>query len=103
MQSTASPAVSTPTRTIRIVSRKSQLALIQGQRAFIVTDPVIQQLGFVTAVQEQLRTAGLDSQVFAEVEPDPSLQTVRRGAAQMLVYQPDWIIGLGGGSSMDAA
>ncbi|MCA9873188.1 MAG: iron-containing alcohol dehydrogenase [Anaerolineales bacterium] len=81
----------------------SQLAIIQGQRAFIVTDPVIQQLGFVTAVQNQLQAAGLESQVFAEVEPDPSLQTVRRGAAQMLAYEPDWIIGLGGGSSMDAA
>ena len=81
----------------------SQLALIQGKRAFIVTDPVIEQLGFVTAVQTQLHAAGLHSQVFAEVEPDPSLQTVRRGAAQMLAYEPDWIIGLGGGSSMDAA
>jgi alcohol dehydrogenase class IV len=37
------------------------------------------------------------------VEPDPSLQTVRRGAAAMQTAQPDWIIGLGGGSSMDAA
>ncbi|MBK8985277.1 MAG: iron-containing alcohol dehydrogenase [Chloroflexi bacterium] len=81
----------------------SHLATIQGQRAFIVTDAVIQQLGFVTAVQDQLTAAGLESQVFAEVEPDPSLQTVRRGAAQMLAYEPDWIIGLGGGSSMDAA
>jgi len=80
-----------------------QLALIRGKRAFIVTDPVIEGLGFVTAVQTQLCEAGLESQVFAEVEPDPSLQTVRRGAAQMLAYEPDWIIGLGGGSSMDAA
>lgn len=81
----------------------TQLALIQGKRAFIVTDPVIQKLGFVAAVQDQLAAAGLESQVFAEVEPDPSLQTVRRGAAQMLAYNPDWVIGLGGGSSMDAA
>lgn len=81
----------------------SQLATIQGQRAFIVTDPVIEQLGFVATVQEQLAAAGLESAVFAEVEPDPSLNTVRRGAAQMHAYEPDWIIGLGGGSSMDAA
>jgi alcohol dehydrogenase class IV len=81
----------------------SHLETIQGQRAFIVTDANVAQLGYVETVQERLTTAGIESRVFAEVEPDPSLQTARRGAAAMLDYQPDWIIGLGGGSSMDAA
>ena len=37
------------------------------------------------------------------MEPDPSLDVVKRGAQAMTAYQPDWIIGLGGGSSMDAS
>ena len=81
----------------------SQLGALQGRRAFIVTDANIMRLGFVEMVQAQLQTAGLESEVFAECEPDPSLQTVRRGAEAMRAYGPDWIIGLGGGSSMDAA
>lgn len=76
---------------------------LQGQRAFFVTDANMLAFGFVERVQQHLTAAGLESAVFAEVEPNPSLQTVRRAAQQMAEYQPDWIIGLGGGSAMDAA
>lgn len=76
---------------------------LQGQRAFFVTDANMVAFGFVERVQQRLAAAGLDSAVFAEVEPNPSLQTVRRAAQQMTDWQPDWIIGLGGGSAMDAA
>jgi alcohol dehydrogenase class IV len=81
----------------------AHLRELQGERAFIVTDENIQELGFVELVKSQLSKAGISSQVFAEVEPDPSLETVNRGAKAMQAYQPDWIIGLGGGSSMDAS
>nr|MBC7245378.1 iron-containing alcohol dehydrogenase [Chloroflexota bacterium] len=81
----------------------SELTRIEGKKAFIVTDANIARLGYVEMVAQQLRAAGLEYRVFAEVEPDPSLQTVRRGADLMREYEPDWIIGLGGGSSMDAA
>lgn len=76
---------------------------IQGHRAFIVTDTNMVQFGFVKQVQDRLAIANIESAVFAEVEPNPSLQTVQRAAAQMTEYQPDWIVGLGGGSAMDAA
>ncbi|MER2598103.1 MAG: iron-containing alcohol dehydrogenase [Caldilineales bacterium] len=76
---------------------------LQGKRAFFVTDANMLAFGFVERVQQRLAVAGLDSAVFAEVEPNPSLQTVQRAAALMADYQPDWIIGLGGGSAMDAA
>ena len=76
---------------------------LRGRRAFFVTDANMLAFGFVERVQQHLTAAGLESAVFAEVEPNPSLQTVRRAAQQMVEYQPDWIIGLGGGSAMDAA
>lgn len=76
---------------------------LRGRRAFFVTDANMVRLGFVERVQKHLRAAGLESAVFADVEPEPSLQTVRRAAEQMAEYQPDWVIGLGGGSAMDAA
>jgi alcohol dehydrogenase class IV len=81
----------------------THLANLQGQRAHIVTDRGIVELGFVEKVREQLALAGISSELFADVEPDPSLQTVIRGAGAMSAFQPDWIIGIGGGSSMDAA
>lgn len=81
----------------------SHLGMLSGKRAFIVTDAKLRELGFVQRVQDHLETAVITSAVFDEVEPDPSLQTVQRGAAAMLAFEPDWVIGLGGGSSMDAA
>lgn len=54
-------------------------------------------------VQELFREAGAQVSVIRGVEPDPSLGTVLRGAGEMLEFQPDLIVGLGGGSAMDAA
>jgi alcohol dehydrogenase class IV len=79
------------------------LAQIQGNRALIVTDANIVALGFVDLVRTQLAEAGLESAIFDAVEPDPSLDTVRLGAKQARAYAPDWIVGLGGGSCLDAA
>ena len=80
-----------------------RLAEIQGHRAFIVTDENIVALGFVETVEAKLSEAGIEAAVFAEIEPNPSLQTVQRGAEAALAYEPDWIVGLGGGSCLDAA
>jgi alcohol dehydrogenase class IV len=79
------------------------LEQLEGERAFFVTDANMVHLGFVAQVQEALQAAGIESEVFSEVEPNPSLQTVRRCAARMAEYEPDWIVALGGGSAMDAA
>jgi alcohol dehydrogenase class IV len=81
----------------------SRLATLIGRRVFIVTDQVITQLGFVERVQDLLQGNGLATVVFADVEPEPSLETTRRGVQAMVDFKPDWIIGLGGGSVMDAA
>jgi alcohol dehydrogenase class IV len=80
-----------------------RLEELQGQRAFIVADVNMLRLGFVERVQERLAAADIESAVFSEIEPDPCIQTARRCAAAMAAYEPDWIIGLGGGSSIDAA
>jgi alcohol dehydrogenase class IV len=81
----------------------SWLAQFSGERAFIVTDEIVSRLGFVQLVQDQLAQAGIAYQVFTQVEPDPSLETVKRCAHAMTAFLPDWIIGLGGGSCLDAA
>lgn len=79
------------------------LTNIEGHKALIVTDENMVKLGFVELVQAKLSQAGIESTVFAEVEPNPSMQTTQRGAAVALAYGPDWLVGLGGGSCMDAA
>jgi alcohol dehydrogenase class IV len=81
----------------------AHLREIEGRRAFIVSDHNLNQLGFVEMVQDHLSKAGLESEVFLEVEPDPSLQTAKAGAAAMAGFGPDWVVGLGGGSCLDAA
>ena len=76
---------------------------VSGKRAFVVTDANMVGLGFADLVRGKLAKAGMESQVWAEVEPDPALDTVRRGAEAALAFEPDWIVGLGGGSCLDAA
>jgi len=74
-------------------------------RALIVTDPGMVQLGYVDKVLYHLRKRPdyVHCEIFSEVEPDPSIETVMRGAELMANFQPDVIIALGGGSPMDAA
>ena len=76
---------------------------LKGQRALIVTDTTLVQLGLVDKVKAHLDKAGIEAHVFDAVEPDPSVQTVRQGVDVAQEVEPDWIIGLGGGSPMDAA
>jgi len=76
---------------------------LEGQRALIVTDGMMVQLGLVDKVKAHLDIAGIEVHVFDEIEPEPSVQTVRRGAQIAMEVAPDWIVGLGGGSPLDAA
>lgn len=74
-------------------------------RAFIVTDPGMVTLGYVDKILYYLRkrTEHVHCEIFSDVEPDPSIETVQRGAQMMDEFKPDVIIALGGGSAMDAA
>jgi alcohol dehydrogenase class IV len=76
---------------------------IEGKRALIVTDKVIHNLGFVEKVASYIKEAGLSIEIFDEVEPEPSKETVTKCAKRAELFGPDWIVGLGGGSCIDAA
>jgi acetaldehyde dehydrogenase / alcohol dehydrogenase len=73
------------------------------QRAFIVTDKPLFELGVTKQLEEVLEEIGLKTTIFCDVEPDPSLETVQRGLSLMNTFTPDVIIAIGGGSPMDAA
>ena len=72
------------------------------KRAFIVTDQFLFKNGNTRAIEAKLDSMGIAHDCFYDVEPDPSLQCARRGAAQMALFEPDVIIAVGGGSAMDA-
>ncbi|ROV56481.1 iron-containing alcohol dehydrogenase [Vibrio ponticus] len=80
------------------------LKTLQGRKAVIVTGgSSMKKFGFITQTQALLGEAGIDSLVFDGVEPNPSVQTVVKGAQAMRDFEPDWIIAIGGGSALDAA
>ncbi|SHH35509.1 bifunctional acetaldehyde-CoA/alcohol dehydrogenase [Tepidibacter thalassicus] len=74
-------------------------------RVVIVTDRIMVELGYVDKVMYHLRKRmnNVMIEVFSDVEPDPSVETVMAGANLMKSFKPDTIIALGGGSAMDAA
>ena len=75
------------------------------EKVFIVTDTSMVQFGFLSKITEQLnlRRNKVTMQLFCDVEPDPDIETVKKGTDMMRVFEPDAIIALGGGSVMDAA
>ncbi|QXM07121.1 bifunctional acetaldehyde-CoA/alcohol dehydrogenase [Crassaminicella indica] len=73
------------------------------KKAFIVTDKVLYDLGFVDEITRALDEIKIDYKVFSDVQPDPTLATAKKGAEEMKSFKPDTIIALGGGSPMDAA
>jgi len=79
------------------------LETVEGKRAFIVTDKIMHKLGFAEKVANHLKEAGMEVKVFDEVEPEPSFETLTEGAELARKHDPDWFIGLGGGSCMDSA
>ena len=74
-------------------------------RAFIVTDEAMIKFGYLDKILYHLRKREkyVHSEIFGDVEPDPSFDTIKRGVEAMNNFKPDVIIALGGGSSIDAA
>ncbi|OEF20230.1 bifunctional acetaldehyde-CoA/alcohol dehydrogenase [Vibrio splendidus 5S-101] len=73
------------------------------KRAFLVTDRFLFNNGYADDVVQILKSQGIEVQVFFDVEADPTLSVVEKGAEAMKSFQPDVILALGGGSPMDAA
>jgi len=80
------------------------LKTLSGKRAIVVVGGgSMKRFGFLDRVESYLREAGMEVELFEGVEPDPSVETVLRGAEAMRKFQPDWIVSIGGGSPIDAA
>ena len=80
------------------------LAELQDKkRAYIITDKTMEQLGHVRKVVDVLENLGIKVRVFADVVPDPDIANVTKALSIANTWQPDVLIGLGGGSAMDAA
>ncbi len=80
------------------------LKTFDGKRAIIcVGGGSMKRNGFLGKAMDYLKEAGMEVTVFEGIEPDPSVETVMKGAAVMQEFQPDWIIAMGGGSPIDAA
>lgn len=73
------------------------------KRAFIVTDSFLFTSGYVDKITKVLEEINIDFQIFHQVKPDPTLSTINEGLKELKDFNPDVIIGLGGGSPMDAA
>ncbi|WP_312648330.1 iron-containing alcohol dehydrogenase [Aminipila sp.] len=82
----------------------SELKNLQGKKAFLVVGGgSMKRFGFLDQAVGYLKEAGMKVELFENVEPDPSVDTVMKGAEAMKKFQPDWIISMGGGSPIDAA
>ena len=73
------------------------------QRAMIVSDPGIVALGYPDTASHLLNTQGIETTVYTGIHENPSSEDVVTGVQAALQFQPDLLIGLGGGSSMDCA
>lgn len=81
-----------------------ELRNLKGKRAIIVVGGgSMKRQGFLDKAKGYLKEAGMEVQVFEGVEPDPSVETVMKGAGAMRAFEPDWIVAIGGGSPIDAA
>jgi len=80
------------------------LKTFEGKKAIICTGGgSMKRFGFLQKVEDYLHEAGFETKLFEGIEPDPSVETVMKGAQVMQEFEPDWIIAIGGGSPIDAA
>ena len=81
-----------------------ELKNLKGKKAILVVGGgSMKRFGFLDQAVNYLKEASMEVQLFENVEPDPSVETVMKGAKAMQEFQPDWIVAMGGGSPIDAA
>lgn len=83
----------------------AELKVLAGhKKAMILTGgSSMKRGGFLQKTADVLHAVGIETQVFEGIEPDPSIETVFRGAQAMREFEPDVIVAIGGGSPIDAA
>lgn len=82
----------------------AKLTTLEGHKAIVVVGGgSMKRFGFLDKTVDYLKQAGMQVELFEGVEPDPSVETVMKGAEAMRKFQPDWIVAIGGGSPIDAA
>ena len=80
------------------------LKTFKGKKAFVcVGGGSMKRFGFLDRVVQYLQETGMEVKLFEGIESDPSVDTVMKGAKEMLDFGPDWIVAIGGGSPIDAA
>lgn len=80
------------------------LKTLEGKRAVVcVGGGSMKKFGFLDRAVSYLKEAGMEVALIEGIEPDPSVDTVMKGAETMLKFEPDWIVAIGGGSPIDAA
>ncbi|MDO4452897.1 MAG: iron-containing alcohol dehydrogenase [Eubacteriales bacterium] len=81
-----------------------ELKNLKGKKAILVVGGgSMKRFGFLDRAVNYLKEAGMEVKLFENVEPDPSVETVMKGAKAMQEFEPDWIVAMGGGSPIDAA
>ena len=81
-----------------------ELKNLKGKKAILVVGGgSMKRQGFLDKAVSYLKEAGMEVRLFEGVEPDPSVETVMKGAEAMREFEPDWIVSMGGGSPIDAA
>ena len=82
----------------------AELKNLKGKKAVVVVGGgSMKRFGFLDKAVNYLKETGMEVALFENVEPDPSVDTVMRGAKMMEEFGPDWIVAMGGGSPIDAA
>ncbi|WP_027623192.1 1-propanol dehydrogenase PduQ [Clostridium lundense] len=76
---------------------------INASKVFIVTDPFIVQSNMILKITEKLDKSGITYKIFSDIVPDPPIETIAKGISAMSDFEPEAIITIGGGSSIDAA
>ena len=81
-----------------------ELKNVMGKkRVFIVTDNFLYKNGYTKVITDKLNEMGIEHSTFFNVAPDPTLASAIEGTKEIVAFEPDCIIAVGGGSAMDAA
>ena len=95
-----------PTRIVfgnDVINQISEEAVKLGKKALIVTDKGVLKTGYIERIQELLKDAGIKSEVFSDIDPNPRDRSVQKGFEKAAKFKADLLVGVGGGSAIDTA